>query len=75
MTEESLEMVSVNEDMKISNESRYKSEKSEEIHEDSDIFNDAIKKSNKEGDHELIYDLLRPGSSLSIITFTQFNFI
>ena len=41
-------------------------EKAEEIHKDSDIFNDAIKKSNKEGNHELIYDLLRPGSSLSI---------
>lgn len=41
-------------------------EKSEKTHEDSDKFNDAIKKSNKDGTHEEIFNLLQPGSNLSI---------
>ena len=42
-------------------------EKDEEIHVDSDKFNAAIKKSNEEGNHNEIYDLLGPRSSLSIL--------
>ena len=48
----------------------------EKPHADSDKFNDAIKKSNFEGKHEEIYNLLRTktgssDSSLSIIYFAQ----
>ena len=46
----------------------------EEIHADSNKFNDAIKKSNDEGKHEEIYKLLQNtgsgDSSLSIYIFT-----
>ena len=75
MSEERVEMVSDDEDK--SNETRgtcwklcnFLREKPEEIHEDSDKFNDAIRKSNKEGNHEEIYNLLH-GSSLSRAFYT-----
>ena len=58
MTENTSEMGSDNEDLKKD--------------EDSDKFNDVIQKSNKEGNHEEIYTILQPGSSLSInILFVQ----
>ena len=38
-------------------------EQPEQIHEDSDKFNDAIKKANKEGNHDEIYKLLLGSSS------------
>ena len=51
-------------------------EKDEDIHDDSDKFNAAIKKSNEEGNHKEIYDLLGPKSSLSIlITLFKIRFV